>query len=102
MKFSEYNYLHVIIGVVAASLPFIALGFKFGAAKGFITLLLFVTALLLAKLTIYLFTRRGKLLKGAAIALEGNLVFLFFLPKHIKQQLKTLREREDLTSYSKN
>jgi hypothetical protein len=102
VKFSEYNYLQVVIGVIAASVPFVALGFKFGAAKGFLILLLFVSALLAAKLTIYLFTRRSKLLKGAAIALEGNLVFLFFLPKHLKQQLKTLKEREDLTSHSKN
>lgn len=94
MKFSNYNYWHVVIGVIAASLPFIALGTKFGAENGLLIFIVFVSCLLVAKLVIYLFTRRSKLARGTAIAMHGNLIFLLFLPGHLREEINKLEESE--------
>lgn len=94
MKSSDYNYRHILIGVVSTSVPFVALGVKFGALKGLLIFFVFVAFLLAARLTIYLFTRRSNLAKGTAIAIHGNLIFILFLPKHLKQKVNKLEEYE--------
>lgn len=94
MKLSDYNYRHVLIGAVTASVPFVALGIKFGTLKGLLIFFVFVAFLLVARLTIYLFTRRSKLAKGTAIAMHGNLIFLLFLPGHLREEMSKLEEHE--------
>ena len=97
MKFSDYNNKHVLIGVVAASLPFIALGIKFGALKGLLIFGLVVARILIARFTVYLFTRSSKVASGGAVAMQWNLLFLLFLPKHLREEMQKLEEREKQT-----
>jgi len=94
MKLSDYNYRHVLIGVVAASAPFVALGIKFGTLNGLLIFFVFVAFLSVARLTIYLFTKRSKLAKGTAIAMHGNLIFLLFLPEQLRKEMSKLEEHE--------
>ena len=95
MKFSNYNYKYVLVGIVATSIPFIALGFKFGAEGAVLIFVVTVGILLFGKFLIYLFMRRSKLAKGTAIAMNWYMVFLLFLPKHLREEMGRLKESED-------
>lgn len=95
---TEARYRSIIIGLVAASLPFVALAYKFGIKKAIAIFLVVVVTILSAKLAIYLFTRKSKLAKGTAIALQGNLIFLYFIPKSLKEQMRELEENEQKSS----
>lgn len=88
----------IIIGLVAASIPFFALAYKFGFKKTAAIFIIIIVTFLFAKIAIYLFGRRSNLTKSAAIAMQGNLIFLFFLPKTLKQQISELKHNEKTPS----
>jgi len=87
-----------MIGIVAALLPFIALAYKFGLKKTVVVFVVVVFTFISANFAIYLFEKRSKLAKGAAIAMQGNLLFLLFIPKPLKEQMRKLVEKEKLSS----
>ena len=84
---------------MAASLPFIAFGYKFGLLKSLLIFTVVLVAVLLAKLAIYLFTRRSKVAKGAANLLQNNLIFLLFMPRQIKAKMQELKDKEHQSGF---
>lgn len=69
MKRRDNHYRDITIGIAAASVPFVALGYKYSTHKTLLILVVVVTTLFTAKILIHLFSRRSKLAKGAAIAM---------------------------------
>jgi amino acid permease len=51
-----------------------------------------------ALLVLYFLGRKSKSAKIAAVILEPNTIFLFFLPKHIRTGIESLRQRENKTN----
>jgi hypothetical protein len=79
--------LGVIVIVLAFALMWYAMGFLF-------TLFLSLWLISVRLLLLYLLGKDSRLAKTAAVLLMPNAIFLFFLPRRIKDQMQELKSRE--------
>lgn len=84
----------IILGMVVFAIPFIALAYRFGCVRALFTLAWIVAVYTIARLAVYSFSRRSRAAKTAAIILYPELLFLFFLPAHLKKSLAKLKAAE--------
>ncbi|HKK05494.1 MAG TPA: hypothetical protein VKA50_06555 [Gammaproteobacteria bacterium] len=85
---------NVILGLAVFAVPVAALAYRFGAGSA-LALLAWVLAIYgVANLAVYLFARRNKAAKAGAAILYPELLFILFLPRHLKRSLARLEEQE--------
>lgn len=74
---------------------FFAVGSYFFISLSVLEYFLTLVAYFIAKLAISLFCKTGWYFKLAGIILNGSLIFMFFLPKEIKNGLAILKSKEN-------
>lgn len=94
MDLNRNRIANVILGLAVFAVPVAALAYRFGAGSALAVLAWVLVIYAIAWLAVYLFTRRSKAAKAGAVILYPELLFVLFLPRHLKRKLARLEEQE--------